>query len=223
MNMRYLMICLALTAICCLSACKGDDDYVYPEVQTEFVCLQTDETGTGVRLQTDKGETYSIQSYSGLEGLVPDTVYRAVSVFKLLPEVDEVQLYSCRSIVSPNPLRAGAFQTGIKTDPVDIQSLWLSGNYLNMVLLIPVKEGKHAFHFVDEGVEAANGGKKILDLRLYHDNNNDYAAFTNRAYLSVPLHKYKNLLDVGDSICFRLNTLKEGQTFRKFVLDKSID
>ena len=92
-----------------------------------------------------------------------------------------------------------------------------------MVLLIPVKEQKHSFHFVDEGVETAADGKNVLNLRLYHDSNNDYAAFTNRAYLSVPLHGYKSQLSVGDSVCFHLNTVKQGQVFRKFALEKSID
>ena len=221
--MRHLISCLTLAVICCLSACQGDDEYVYPEVQTEFVCLQTDNAGTGVKLLTDKGHIYTIQSRSGLEGLVPDTIYRTVSVFKPISESSEAQLYSCRTIVSPHPLLPKALATGIKTDPVNIQSMWLSGNYLNMVLLIPVKEEKHAFHFIDEGVEAVNDGKKMLNLRLYHDSNNDYAAFTNRAYLSVPLHGYKGRLTVGDSICFRLNTVKEGQTFRKFAIENDID
>lgn len=214
---------VAFAGICGLCACNDDDKYVYPDVQTEFVCLQTDATGTGVKLLTDKGEAYSIQSRSGLDKLSKDTIYRTVSVFQLMPEAKEVKLYSCKAIVSPNPLRPESFKSGVKTDPVEIQSIWLSGNYLNMVLLIPVKEEKHAFHFVDEGLETAADGKKILNLRLYHDSNNDYAAFTNRAYLSVPLHGYKDKLSVGDGVCFHLNTVKQGQVFRKFALEKSID
>lgn len=221
--MKCWVNAFVFAGICCLGACKGDDGYVYPEVQTEFVCLQTDETGTGVKLLTDKGETYSIQSRDGLGNLTPDTIYRTVSVFELLPDGKEVQLYSCKGIVSPNPLRAEAFKSGVKTDPVNIQSIWMSGNYLNMVLLVPVKEEKHGFHFVDEGIWTADDGTKTLNLRLYHDNNDDYAAFTNRVYLSVPLHGYKDRLIAGDSICFCLNTIKEGQSFRKFVLEKRID
>ena len=39
---------VVFAGICSLCACNDDDKYVYPDVQTEFVCLQTTE-GFAVR------------------------------------------------------------------------------------------------------------------------------------------------------------------------------
>lgn len=210
----------ALTlGLCVFASCQKEDDYVYPEVQTEFIGLQTDASGKGVKLLSDKGEAYRIQSRDGLDGLVADTLYRTVSVYSKLGanagDEADVKLYSCSLVLSLKPIQAKMFKEGVKTDPVDIQSMWRSGDYLNMVLLVPVKETKHLFHFVDEGVTEA-AGVRTLNLRLYHDSAGDYAAFTRRSYLSVPLWCYANVLRTGDKIRFALKTNEEGDTYREF-------
>ena len=199
-----------------LQACKGDD-YVYPDAITEFIGLQTDDSGTGTTLVSDKGKTYRIQPREGLDGLVPDTLYRTISVYAFLDDeaVPSVKLYACNRVLSLQPMPAKAFKQGVKTEPVDIQSMWRSGNYLNMVLLVQVKQEKHTYHFVDEGI-TTESGVRTLHLRLYHDSNNDYAAFTHKAYLSIPLSGYEGKLQPGDKIRFALNTDKEGETHRDF-------
>ena len=115
-----------------------------------------------------------------------------------------------------NPLAEKAFKGQIKTDPVDIQSIWLSGNYVNMILLVQYKDQTHAYHFIDEGFTANEDGTRTLNLRLYHDRKNDYEAFTKQVYLSVPLKKYLQSLQKGDKIRFYLNTYKEQETYREF-------
>ena len=214
--MKALKLYALLLFVCVCASCKKDD-YVYPEVQTEFIGLRTDASGTGVQLLSDKGDTYRIQARDGLSGLVADTVYRTVSVYsRLAGDADsDVKLYSCSLVLSLEPIEAKSLKEGVKTDPVDIQSMWRSGDYLNMVLLVPVKETKHLFHFIDEGI-TEEGGVRTLHLRLYHDSAGDYAAFTRRSYLSVPLWCYADRLRFGDKVRFALNTDKEGETYRDF-------
>ena len=199
-----------------LQSCK-DDEYVYPEVLTEFIGLQTDASGTGCELVSDKGQTLRIQPRDGLVGLVADTLYRTVSVYSVIGDdgTTQAKLYSCSRVLSLLPVPSNTFKGGVKTDPVDIQSLWRSGNYLNMVLLVQVKQEKHTYHFIDEGITEADG-VRTLHLRLYHDSNGDYAAFTHRTYLSVPLWGYADRLRAGDKVRFALNTDKEGETYREF-------
>lgn len=214
---RVVFSTIAFLWIACLPSCK-EDEYTYPEVLTEFIDIQTDESGTATRLVTDKGESYRIQSRDGLSGLSADSLYRTLSVYALSDAADgesTAQLYSCSLVLSPVPLPAKSFRNGIKTDPADIQSMWRSGGYLNMVLLVQVKEESHLYHFVNEGITSENG-VQTLHLRLYHDSNNDYAAFTHKAYLSVPLWYYANVLTAGDKVRFYLNTDKEGETYREF-------
>lgn len=215
--MKALTLYALLLGVSVLASCKKDD-YVYPEVQTEFIGLRTDASGNGTTLLTDKGESFRIQTRSGLDGLVADTLYRTVSVYARLGDNADadVKLYSCSLVLSVKPITRSAFKDGVKTDPVNIQSMWRSGDYLNMVLLVPVKETKHLFYFIDEGITEEEGGVRTLHLRLYHDSADDYAAFTRRSYLSVPLWCYAGKLRTGDKVRFALNTEEEGETYRDF-------
>lgn len=214
--MRFFHV-TAVTAVMCtllLQACKKDE-YVYPNVVTEFADARTDASGTLTQLITDKGKMMDIQYREGLNGLKSDTIYRTVSVFSPL-ESGEAFIYSTQLILSPEPEPADFFKTGIKTDPTDIRSIWQAGNYLNMIFTPLVKDQSHSFHFIEYGCEE-KGKKKILHLGLYHDHQNDEEAFTREVYLSVPLWKYEESFQQGDSIFFHINTYEEGETIRKFI------
>lgn len=209
-----VLLCMLLSG-----ACK-EDNYVYPNVLTEFIDAQTDENGTLTHLITDKGEIYNIQEREGLGGLVADTVYRSVSIYEPLTDntgsFQTVKLYQCRFILAQNPVPPSSFKDGIKTDPADIERIWRSGNYLNMILQVKIKDEKHTYHFIDEGIKEENG-IRILDLRLYHDNRNDYEAYTHQVYLSVPLTSYRDQLKEGDKIRFSINTYNQG------IIQKTFD
>ena len=213
---------IVMALLFCIFLCEGckEEDYVYPSVGTEFIGAQTNNDGTISQLVADDGTIYSVLQRDGLGGLVADTLYRTISIYEPITQENGkgnvAQLYSCQLVLSVNPLPASDFKGNIKTDPVDIQSIWLSGEYLNMILLVQYKELSHLYHFVDEGITSDQSGTQTLNLRLFHDRNNDYEAFTKQVYLSVPLKNYLQLLRKGDKIRFNLNTYKEGETYREF-------
>lgn len=204
-----------LLCICLLGACK-EDEYVYPSIVKEFIGASTDENGTLAHLITDAGETYRIQPRSGLDGLQKDTLYRTISTY--LPMGNgTVQLYTSEPVLSMKPVTPDRISGGMKTDPVDIERIWLSGKYLNMVLLAQVRDQVHSYHFVEESLQTGGNGKKILRLRLHHNSNQDYEAFTRKVYLSVPLWAYEKKMQAGDRVIFHINTYKEGDTSREFT------
>lgn len=213
---------IVMALLFCIFLCEGckEEDYVYPSVVTEFIGAQTNNDGTISQLVADDGTIYSVLQRDGLGGLVADTLYRTISIYEPITQENGkgnvAQLYSCQLVLSVNPLPASDFKGNIKTDPVDIQSIWLSGEYLNMILLVQYKELSHLYHFVDEGITSDQSGTQTLNLRLFHDRNNDYEAFTKQVYLSVPLKNYLQLLRKGDKIRFNLNTYKEEETYREF-------
>lgn len=213
---------IQLWCVCCLAlmvSCK-EDEYVYPSVLTEFVEAVTGPEGVLTELRSDDGTRFAVKYRDGLGGLTPDSLYRAVAVYQVSGETaegtPEASIYSCQVVISWNPLPPKAFKNGIKTDPVDIQSMWRSGNYLNMILKAKVKDRAHSYHFVDEGI-SRDGEKRVLNLRLYHDRRGDYEAFEQRVYLSVPLSGYRERLTAGDCIRFTLQTYGEGETVREFA------
>lgn len=196
-----------------------EDDYVYPDVLTEFTEVQTNDEGVLTYLLTDQGDKYQILEREGLDGLTPDSIYRTLCVYQITDvEKETVQLYSAQKVLSMLPKPASAFSDGIRTDPLDIQSIWLSGKYLNMVLLPMAKDKSHIFHFEENSLTQDNEGRTQLELTLYHDQNGDYEAFTRKTYLSIPLWGYGNKLDTGDRIVLHIQTYEEGNTTREFTL-----
>lgn len=207
--MRIVINTLFLLCILLTSGCK-EDEYVYPSVLTEFTDIRSDKSGKLSEIISDNGNKYIINERTGLEGFTPDSVYRTLSIFEP-GESNKATLYSCQFVFSMKPQPADFFKNGIKTDPLDIQRIWQSGNYINMVLTIQGKDKPHGFHFVEEGIS-----DNTLSITIYHDQNGDYKAFGKDVYISIPLWQYDGILNKGDKIKVNINTFKEGMTFREF-------
>lgn len=202
----------------CFSSCKKDE-YVYPSVLTELVDIKTNSSGKLSYIQSDNGDMYQIMERSGLEGFTPDSTYRALSIFEPVGNNENgltAKVYSCQFVISVIPSPADKFDKGIKTDPLDIDRIWSSGNYINMVLDIMAKDKTHVLNFVDNGITNNADGSRTLDITVYHDQNGDYEAYTKKAYASIPLWPYKGALAEGDRIIVHINTFKEGNTTREF-------
>lgn len=187
-----------------------------------FIDVTTDADGTLQDLITDKGETLQILNRDGLDGLTPDSTYRTVSIYE--PKEMNAQgnatalLYSCQLIIAVKPVTVDKLPDGIaKTDPLDIQSVWKSGNYLNLILLPMAKEKSHIFHFMEDGITDNEDGSRTLHLTLYHNQNGDYEAFTRKSYLSIPLWAYEGRLAQGDRVILRINTYEKGFVSYEFT------
>ena len=197
-----------------LTAC-GEEEYVFPDLITEMSCLKTDSEGFGTEIITDEGKIWHLKEGNRPGKLTPDSLYRVVSRFAPITAT-EATAYSFYSTISPLPKTESEF-SNIKTDPVSIQSIWKSGDYLNMVLNIMVKEQDHELAFIDYGITPNADGTQTLTLMLFHDRENDVEGFDQKFYLSVPLWHYQGKLNKGDTITFQLYTYKEGITSRTFI------
>lgn len=209
-NIFILLFCMMFIASC------KEEEYVYPSVLTEFVDIQTNGNGKLNNIITDNGKSYYIRQRSDLEGFTADSIYRTLSVY--LPEngSEYATLYSCQFVLSMKPTPRQDFKTEIKTDPLDIERIWQSGKYINMVLTVQAKDKGHGFNFIEEGIEENSDGSKTLSITLFHNQNDDYKAFSRNVYLSVPLWAYNGLLHNGDKVEIRINTFEEGVTSRIF-------
>ncbi|MBR5194132.1 MAG: hypothetical protein IKW37_07005, partial [Bacteroidaceae bacterium] len=103
------------------------------------------------------------------------------------------------------------------TDTVSIKSIWQSGNYLNLIIQIKVKDKEHELSFIDNGITTNKDGSQTLTLTLFHDRKDDVEGFDEKHYLSVPLWHYQNKLNQGDQIVINLNTYKEGMISRTYI------
>ncbi len=211
--------CRWLTLLFCTVLCVSceKETYHHPDTLVDFVLLHSDTGGQFAKLTTDSGVTYDINKFSGKTPLTPDSIYRMLCSYSL-PESSStfVGVYDYAFVISPHPQQESYFKNGVKTDPLHIQSVWRSGDYINMILLPMVKDKAHYYHFVDNGIYRTTNGKRNLRLTLYHDRNGDYEAFRRRTYFSIPLSSYADVLRSGDSITLHLQTYK-GTVIRQFV------
>ena len=203
-----------LFAVVLLTAC-GEEEYVYPDLITEMSCLKTNAEGFGVQIITDNGTVWNLKEGNRPDSLTADSVYRVVSRFAPVADSEAVA-YSFWKVISPLPKPKSEYES-IHLDPVDIQSIWQSGDYLNMVLQVMVKDKEHELSFIDNGITSNANGTQTLHLTLYHHRKDDVEGFMQKYYLSVPLWHYQGKLNKGDTIVFELYTYKEGMTQRTFT------
>ena len=206
-------ICIFLSAVL-LTAC-GKEDYVYPNLITEMTCLKTDGNGIGTQIVTDQGIVWHLQKDNRPDSLTADSTYRVVSRLAPLNE-SEAQAYAFWKVIAPLPKPEKESET-IHADPVSIQSMWRSGDYLNMVLRIKVKDQEHELSFIENGITANTDGTQTLMLTLFHNRKGDVEGFDQKFYLSVPLWYYQDKLNKGDQIVLQLSTYQEGMTSRTFI------
>lgn len=199
----------------------GGDDYHYPSVKQDFL---TAFPGTDGRLEsvlTDEGDTFCV--VEDMSGLCADAPVRIVANYETLAadggKVAGVKLYGVLQAVSPVPLVADEFKEGVKTEPSEIQSIWLGHDYLNIILKVR-QQGKHLFHFVEDEVSAdEESGRVKVRLTLYHDVSSSVQDYGKRAYLSVPLRQYMTEGVQGVDVSFNVYTYSG--SLKTYVLDET--
>lgn len=213
--MRGWRIYILIISVLLLAGCKNDD-YVYPPAITEILSAQTDESGTIRYLLPDKGEALFAENGSRYSGLVPDSVYRMIGVYQTVDSDNGVvaHIYSIQQVISYEPVSMPWSE--VKTDSVTVQSIWRSRDYINLILQVKSHIGVHVFRFAENGYILTPTGSKTLALSLYHDKGDDLEAYTQRAYMSVPLSKYAGQLKEGDIVSFTINAYKKGLVTYQF-------
>lgn len=183
-----------------------DDGYVYPSVQLEFLTAQTGSDGHIQSVVTDEGVQLPIEKDHTRSQFETNSAVRIVANYELLVEEGgrkEVRIYTLLKAVVAEPQSADRFAGGVKTDPTDVQSIWMGCDYLNLVAAVQAQSGTHRFGFVEESFKVGVDGLPMVELLLYHDAGGDVEAYTKRGYLSVPL---KNKYPQGAHLTFRVNT-----------------
>lgn len=191
MSPRHLLLLLPL-----LAACTNDsyDKGTGPQslARAEFVEARTGADSTVCIVETDDGETLRLATPLAGSGLRPDTAYRAAMVYKPagegLAEALQMQLIPTSR---PRPLRDGE---AMKTDPVRLESAWMSrnGRYLNLGMYVKVgvvDDGNakgHLVGFVPADTVRHADGRTTLRLVFFHDKRNMPEYYSQRLYVSIP-------------------------------------
>jgi hypothetical protein len=210
MKWASVHISCLLVGLLSLAGCSSGGS-TYPSVQLAFVTAKTDAGGKVTGFTTDKGRFYAVGEDASSAVYSPDTTKRIIANYELRPSEENAAdtvayLYASAATISPLPQPASYFKEGIKNDPAEVLSGWMGRNYLNIVLNILSQSAKHSIAFVEQSVTTDAAGRRTVSLLLYHNSNNDVQAYTQRAYLSIPLHQYAGSDNSGATIVFSLYT-----------------
>lgn len=189
---KYRYAWLLPLLLCLLSAC-GDDEYHYPSVKLEFLTAFAGADGSLQSVLTDEGETLPVmedQTNTRIEANASVRIISNYAVEQATNGTTGARLYGLSEVFAKLPQSVDQFEGDVKTDPLDVTSIWMGLDYLNMML--EVKEGgKHTLGFVEDEVtvDAAIGQSEVR-LTLYHQTEEKVSSYKRRAYASLPLRQY---------------------------------
>ena len=202
---RLQSACLILVALL-FTQCDKDDNYVYPDVLTDFMDIYTNEEAMDDCIHPDASGMLSLQNQLSGQGLRSDTLYRAVGMYAL-PDADGSTLaYSVSLVYAEPPIRMGEGMTA-RMDSLYVESVYRGGGYLNIVVQPMMQTKAHVYAFVEDSV-VRRGGRTSVYFTLAHSQNDDRESFPRRVYLSIPLKQYA--LSQGDTLHLRTNVYGEG-------------
>lgn len=216
--MRFSVLALSFTTL--LAACTidpyeaGDGQYSY--LKAEMADMHTAAKCKVDYAVTDTDEKLTFNPpFNCHWATTPDSTYRAMLYYKKSP--DKTEGNTCVKVWMLYPMKP---LKATPTDPVKLQSSWLSQNkkYINLRLGVmsgkpdDAKQKQKIGIVLNKQVTHANG-KKAIDLQLLHNRNQVPSYYTKTLYISIPTASYKS----GDSIRLKVNTY-QGMVEKTFVL-----
>ena len=166
-----------------LVSCNDDKEPV-ETMFSGFMTGYTDAVGYVTVLNDDFGKQYMVKEKT--EKLDPDTLYRLVASVALDENLSARILQMAPTISYRAPEDKNIPDSLRVKDPVEIQSAYLGGGYLNVYVDIKVsKEGSvHRLFY------AHLDDSQKLRFTIYHNAYGDGQVYTKHAYISIPLNGY---------------------------------
>ena len=123
----------------------------------------------------DKGDILPVSQDLTGSTISPNTSRRVMSNYETMEE--GAKIYSLQSLLTPTPKPKDdpAFKDKEGKDPVEVVSIWLGRDYLNMILNLKASTGKgHIFGIIEDKSELETIGS--VDMLLYHDAESEHPA-----------------------------------------------
>ena len=222
---RRLLHLLALLSCCLFLSCETDNyesgDGKFSNVRADFAEVHTNHNGQLYGFMTDDGDSLTFASPATYKwATTADSTYRAIVYYNKVEGKADVISVSTVSVPAIIPMWK---VKEMKTDPVRLESSWLSRNrrYANLGvnLLTGTEEGKDERQVLGmfcDTLLVHDNGHKHLQLRLYHDQNGVPQYYTSRGFVSIPLQKHPYRLGTGDTLSVTVNTY-DGPVVKTFI------
>ena len=202
---RLLLLILWSGGMLLLTQCNKDEAPL-ESYRSELLMVHTTSHGDIDKLLTDEGQV--LHPTNILQGVRPDTTYRALATFRYVTDSKRVELRQVVLIPTALPIRIK--EEAMRTAPIQLLSLWKTPNYINLRFGIPKSfKGNHIIGWSFRGISSTHNGHRKLHLQLYHDDHADRSDYFEETYLSCPIQQFSQWLVPGvDSIALNINTVK---------------
>ncbi len=213
-------LCLAMLLAVSLNSCetdayeKGTGQYSLMTTDMADVAVNSSKMATEMLTDDDSRMAFCRPYYSSWI-TTADTIYRSVVYYNKVSE-GTAEAISITPVPTLSIRHHSLFQR-FPQDPVDVESMWLSGNrkYLNAALMFKTAQADnssavHQLAVVQDTLLTADG-KHTAVCRLIHDQGGIPQYFTARQFVSIVLPTD------ADSLSISVETFK-GTVVRKFAL-----
>ena len=216
----FYLLLFALSLLSCEQDVYDKGDGEYSLLRADFVEAIVGSDKQVEYVVTDDDERLPLTTaYTAKWIQRPDTTYRAVLYYNYVDKKAEALTLSRISVMTPR--KPGDFKSGVKTDPVGVESGWLSGNrkYLNLCLILKTgavddEEIVQTLGIIGDTIVTDADGCRTCQLRLFHNQGEVPQYYSQRAYFSIGLDGIE-----ADSLHLSVNTY-DGIVERGFRLSR---
>ena len=191
---------------------KGDGKYSY--LRGDFVEALVGADKEIVSLMTDEGETLPLSCpYTAKWITRSDTIYRCMLYYNKVRDSKGqyvAEPISVGEVPCPVIVPLSELEMEMKTDPVKLESAWMSktGRYVNLSFTLKTGTTEddgavHSLRIVQDTIMANPDGTATSHLRLYHDQGGVPEYYSTQAYASINTSEIP-----ADSVCITINTYK---------------
>ena len=217
--------CAAVVLMLWTTACTTEDyetgNGEYSYLKADFAEVHTTEAKKVVNARTDDGDSLVLQPPLECSwATVADTTYRALLYYSCEPgKTLEVEGFSAKQVLVLNTKEVKN-ETKVVTDPLILESAWISpnGKYLNLGMYVKtgvsdIKDVYQTLGMVRDTIITSEDGVHVHHLRLYHNQNGVPEYYSSRIYTSTPLAPFAK----GDELRVEINTY-DGPAVRMFEI-----
>lgn len=213
---------LLLTSSLLLFSCTQDSyekgEGRYSQLMGDLVEAHVNSGGLMDYVVTDDDEKLPVekpQHYSWME--TTDTLYRVILYYARNGK--EISVNSIGLALAPAITPLSEVKEGVMTDPIKVESIWMSNNkrFLNLGIYVKVgatddETAVHKLGIVADTLMVNADNTRTLHLTLYHDQGGQPEYYSRRTFVCVPVFNVE-----ADSIHLRANTYSGmiERTFKK--------
>ena len=212
---RPYLFLLFLLAACTTESYESGDSKL-SQMRADFVVAYTNSKAQVVSAMTDNGDSLLFDAPATQKWIAtPDSTYRLLLYYEPAENGKTHPMYF-NQMLTLN-LRKTSATTQQKTDPLTLESVWMSKNrrFLNMGLVL--KTGAHEQKALQtlgvwcDSIEERDDKTRCIRLTIYHDQGNVPEYYSAKYYASIPLGSFN--LSQGDEIALSVNTYEGMATY----------